>query len=249
DIIVTEDSGLHLLWYCDKIYIKPMPKYLLSYPFWQDCLRNLHQALGTMQTHRKPCASAPGFVRSYVFPIRHESDFRIATNKDSGLLPTSMTWCQWSKFREQIMRINDDDDDDDVSGRYQYGEIRLSRLNLYCKVLLRKLHYHRTHGQYGDYFANLYPSLLFMFALLSIILASMQLSATVKVEEEGAWDQLLAIYRIFGIVMVAISLLLSVGMSLLLVVKVVKEWVFALKMRSRLGSSEKKRQNHGTLEV
>lgn len=48
-----------------------------------------------------------------------------------------------------------DIDDAKVSGRYLYGELRLSRLNIYAPLLLRKFHYEQVHEQYGDYFERL----------------------------------------------------------------------------------------------
>ncbi|KAF2186041.1 hypothetical protein K469DRAFT_574422, partial [Zopfia rhizophila CBS 207.26] len=34
----TEGAGLHLVWHRAKIYIKPMPRCLLSHDFWITCL-------------------------------------------------------------------------------------------------------------------------------------------------------------------------------------------------------------------
>jgi hypothetical protein len=35
EIVVTEDPRLHLVWIYDRVFIKPLPKYLLSHDFWQ----------------------------------------------------------------------------------------------------------------------------------------------------------------------------------------------------------------------
>ncbi|KAH6980614.1 hypothetical protein BKA56DRAFT_585781 [Ilyonectria sp. MPI-CAGE-AT-0026] len=37
-IIVTEDPKLHLVWIHDRIFIKPLPRYITSYAFWRDYL-------------------------------------------------------------------------------------------------------------------------------------------------------------------------------------------------------------------
>ena len=34
-MIVTEHPGLHLVWYYDTIFLKPIPPYLLSRAFWE----------------------------------------------------------------------------------------------------------------------------------------------------------------------------------------------------------------------
>ena len=33
-IIITEEAHLHLVWHYDRIFIKPLPEYLLSHWFW-----------------------------------------------------------------------------------------------------------------------------------------------------------------------------------------------------------------------
>ncbi|KAI9814869.1 MAG: hypothetical protein M1832_005671 [Thelocarpon impressellum] len=34
NLVVAEDPGLHLVWAFERIYVKPMPEYLLSHAFW-----------------------------------------------------------------------------------------------------------------------------------------------------------------------------------------------------------------------
>ena len=67
-----------------------------------------------------------------------------------------------------------------MSGRYRYGELRLTRLNLYAPLLLRKFHYEQVHGQNGDFFGRLYGPVLFVFAVVSIILNAMQVELAVE---------------------------------------------------------------------
>src|ERR1700742_4518037 len=38
NIIITEDPGLHLLWYYDRVFIKPLPPYLTSRTIWSHFL-------------------------------------------------------------------------------------------------------------------------------------------------------------------------------------------------------------------
>ena len=53
-----------------------------------------------------------------------------------------------------------------VSPRYCYGELILTRLNLYAPLLLRKFNFEQTYGQYSDYFARLHGPILFIFAIM-----------------------------------------------------------------------------------
>ncbi|EOD43075.1 hypothetical protein UCRNP2_10231 [Neofusicoccum parvum UCRNP2] len=228
EIVVTEEPKLHLIWFYSKIHVKPLPRYLLSRAFWQDCLLSRKQQLGA--NHPAILASALGFFRSYAHLIRHESDLRIAQDRALALIPDWMGWDQWCLLRAKALEIRNDE----VSGRFQFGEIRLTRLNFYCKFLLRKAYYHRTHRQYGDYFASFYPPLLFLFGIFSIMLASMQLVASVE-ELEERWRHLLGLFRMFSVAIIAVTFMLLIMFVLLLTFKIGSEWIFALRCRYSLG--------------
>jgi hypothetical protein len=68
-----------------------------------------------------------------------------------------MTWEQFCNLTAGLDSIADDQ----VSGRYAYGEIRLTRLNLYAPLLLGKSHFQRVEYQYKEYFALFYGPILF----------------------------------------------------------------------------------------
>lgn len=74
-----------------------------------------------------------------------------------------------------------------VLPRYWYGEIRLTRLNFYARILLRRSHYHRIHCHYSDYFAKFYAPVLIFIGLTSVVLSSLQ----VIVQLEGLADWVL----------------------------------------------------------
>ena len=224
EIILTEEPKLHLVWFYDKIHIKPMPRYLLSRNFWQKHLLDPQQPFAS--THNIILTSALGFLRSYAHLIRHESDLRIAKDKTLALIPNFVSWEQWCLLRAKVLTVQDEE----VSARFRFGEIRLTRLNFYCKFLLSKTYYHRTYRQYGDYFASFYPPLLFLFGIISIMLGSMQLAATVEQLDEH-WRCLLGMFRMFSAVTIAITLLLLVTLLVLLAVKIANEWIFALRCR------------------
>ncbi len=93
--------------------------------------------------------SALGLLRTYYHLIQHESDFQIAC-RDTGLLPSDISWPEFCAFLKGFLEINDCA----VSERYRYGELRLTRLNIYAKILLGKFQYERVHSQYGAFFAR-----------------------------------------------------------------------------------------------
>jgi hypothetical protein len=224
EIMLTEEPKLHLIWFYDKIHIKPMPRYLLSRNFWQKLLLDPQRPLALR--HNIILTSALGFLRSYAHLIEHESDFRIAKDKTLALIPDFVSWEQWRLLRAKVLAVRDEE----VSARFRFGEIRLTRLNFYCKLLLFKAYYHRTHRQYGDYFASFYPPLLFLFGIISIMLGAMQLAATVEQLDEH-WRCLLGLFRMFSAVTIAITFLLVVTLLVLFAVKITNEWIFALRCR------------------
>ncbi|KAI1521384.1 hypothetical protein PtrSN001C_012256 [Pyrenophora tritici-repentis] len=170
EIIVTEEARLHLVWIHDRIFIKPIPRYLLSHDFWEVYF---NQKLGSPDDgSRNLHAAAAGFLRTYRYLIRHESDFYLAQQDSLRLIPKDVDWASFCHFTSDLNGIQDSA----VSRRYCFGELRLTRLNFYAPFLLRKFHFEQVHGQYGDYFARLYGPVLFVFAVVSTILNSMQVA-------------------------------------------------------------------------
>jgi hypothetical protein len=120
-IVITENPNEHLVWNANRIFIKPLPEYLISHEFWTtegSCLiqdRSLYQA-------------ACGFLLSYCWLICTNSDLALA--RDVRLIPSSITWEEWALFVTDLLTRIDPETLDTVSKRYHFGELRLPRLNL-----------------------------------------------------------------------------------------------------------------------
>ena len=59
EIVINENPGLHLVWYYDKIFVKPIPAYFYAKAFWtyiESADPDVYQA-------------AVGFMRSYNFLV------------------------------------------------------------------------------------------------------------------------------------------------------------------------------------
>ncbi|KAL8930013.1 MAG: hypothetical protein Q9172_000245 [Xanthocarpia lactea] len=155
NIVLTEDPGLHLVWETGRIFIKPLPTYLLSHAFWVLYLLN-----GEMSSEQKLVKQAAlGLLRSYHHCIRYESDLRIAQQAHLNLIPPGVTWKQWCDFSSSFDGILDSH----VAPRYHYGKLQLSRLHWLVRIHLRELNYYYIDGGYGDSFARYYGPLLFVF--------------------------------------------------------------------------------------
>lgn len=223
DVIVTESPRLHLVWIHNRVFIKPLPRYLLSHAFWgllADPLR-----LGDQQ--KRILMAAKGFLRTYRYLIQHESDFLLAKQDHLRLIPEDITWPALCRFLNEVNQLSDSE----VSERYHFGELRLSRLNFYAPLLLRRFNYEQVHGQYADYFARLYGPILFIFAIISTILNSMQVEIAVEGVSAANWVTLWPICRWFG----AISLVATAAITLVVIMlwlwMIGSEWVYAIKCR------------------
>lgn len=235
EIVITEDPRLHLVWYHDRIFLKPLPKYLLSHQFWEVYLSS---GIGVRKEQEDLRKAALGFLRTYYHLIQHESDFRIATSENLQLIPSNITYPQFCDFAMHLGSILDGE----VSIRYSYGEIRLTRLNFYCKIFLGKFSFHRVHAQYSDYFATFYGPILFAFAALSVLLSALQLE--IAIESMNTPEQRQHYSRICGwFSQMSLGLVLSLVIWLigLLVYKFVREWVRAIKDRRRLKKATDKK--------
>lgn len=183
-IIITERPDLHLVWYSGRIFIKPIPVCLLNYDFYR---AHVLVPFSDCDLHKE----ARGFLRTYARLIIHESDFNIA--KTINLIPDNVDWSHWCRFIRHIQELKDSD----VSPRYHYGELRLTRLNFYSKLLLNGWSYFEVYYQYTDYFARFLAPYLFMFGATTLVLAAMQTAITADSDSpwksHAAWFSLLSV--------------------------------------------------------
>ncbi|CAP91133.1 Pc13g00640, partial [Penicillium rubens Wisconsin 54-1255] len=175
-IIVTEDPRLHLVWIDDRIFLKTLPQYIMSYVFWDTFLSDPSKYGAEVKLRM----AALGYLRTYFYLIQHESDLRIAKDPALSLVPKEVTWPQFCQFTACFHNITDHE----VSERYHYGEIRLTRLNYYAPVLLGKGHYQRVNHQYRAYFARIQGPVISAFAFFSILLNCMQVSLAASASDE-----------------------------------------------------------------
>jgi hypothetical protein len=223
-IIITEDPRLHLVWIDDRIFLKPLPKYITSYVFWDKFMSDPSK-YGAAAKLRK---AAFGYLRTYFYLIRHESDLRIAQDPALCLIPKEVTWPQFCQFTARFNDIAEDE----VSGRYHYGEIRLTRLNYYAPILLGKSHYQRENYQYRAYFARIQGPLISAFAFFSIVLNCMQVSLAASTSDERYSSALLfaACYWLSTLIGLVTGVLMLM-LVLLFLFKVIREWRFAIAHR------------------
>lgn len=225
EIVITEEPRLHLVWIHHRIFIKPLPLYLLSHAFWDEFLDQPSTRLG--EARARVHASALGFLRTYRRLIRHETDFNIAQQDHLRLIPRDVDWPSFCRFMSELSSI----DDSVVSKRYCYGELRLTRLNFYAPLLLRKFHFEQVHGQYGDFFARLYGPILFVFALVSTVLSSMQVALAAEQLVTVQWVSIWYVSRWFSVLSLLGSALIAGWFVLLWLWMFLDEWVYTVRQK------------------
>lgn len=229
-VVITENPEIHLTWIDNRLYIKPIPKYLLSHSFWMYYLA--HQTSPIPEVSRNDItASIKGFLRSYAHLIKHKSDFRIAESSDDlahQLIPKGIGYSKFTRFISKFEDISDNE----VSERYKFGELRLSRLNLWSPLILHRLAFQKVYTQYGAYFARFFGPLLFVWASLSLALGAFQVLLATQpyftTSLVGSWESLDNTAKGFSVATLVFLLLSTAILLLLLFILILREAFFAL---------------------
>jgi hypothetical protein len=236
-IVAVEDPRLHLVWYYKTIFVKPLPDYLLNHAIWTQFIQPATPVpLGQQQPRYDRYRTAIGFLRSYACLIRHESDYIIAQR--ANLLPKYVSFDRFQKFIYPFRFI----EDVDVSSRYEYGQLRLNRLNamMHAYSFARAVHapcvdkpvpwaYHQQNQQIGQFLRSYTAPFIFVFAMCSLILSSMQVALqargpdTWKVFERVSWG--------FSVATIIFCAVLIVGAVMIVVLILVYQGQFALRMK------------------
>lgn len=221
-VTVSEDPGLHLVRKYDIIFIKPIPHCLFNFTFWVSYLVPGQGGSGAGHRLYDPARlnsctrSALGLLRSYGHLIKHESDFVVA--RSNNLIPRDVSYTQFQYFIHPFRELPDFV----VSPRYEYGHIRMTRLNLAIRVLRPRStgkifpwSYYKLHYHSGQYLAKFAAPLLFLFASFTLILSSMQVGLAAKETYiDGAWDAFGAVSYVFSIC--TLCIIVGIGVSVVM---------------------------------
>ncbi|MCJ1472420.1 hypothetical protein MMC13_001068 [Lambiella insularis] len=241
-IIITENPELHLVWIHDRVYIKPIPKYLLSHAFWNFYLMSKNSPIPE-PSRRDLKRAAQGFLRSYAHLIQHKSDFSLAQDAKHRLLPAKTKHCEFIRFITEFEHLSDHD----VSPRYAFGELRLTRLNFWSKVFLRRFTFQKVDGQYSAYFARFYGPILFVFGIFSVALNSMQVALAVQplIQLSDSWVVFAELARAFAICTLLCVALVVLFLVLVMLALCVRETVYAARDLYRKRMSRRKTLSKG----
>ncbi|KAF9768389.1 hypothetical protein IL306_014331 [Fusarium sp. DS 682] len=227
EIIISELSELHMVWWRNRIFLKPMPAYLLDPDFW---VTNISDTAHLEVTEGNIDAAARGFLFSYAALIAYKSDFGIA--KEHGLLPEEVTWEGWKALTAQVLENHRYDR---VNPRYWYGELRLSRLNkVYAfrkGYLLRGYSRVASHSVYGDLIRDNFSVLAGILGYVVIALTAMQVGLSVdRLVENKAFQDVSYGLTVFTLIVPLIGALL---IFLFVFVMIVSNWRVTKAFESR----------------
>ena len=118
NILLTNRADMHMVTDVRRIYLKPLPDYLLNHNFWSLYL------CPSDDVYR----DAVGLLGTYTYALVHsKADFELA--QSNKLVPDQLSWEQWTQFARSAMtpkaRRNP---------RYLYSELSLARLNWYYRL-------------------------------------------------------------------------------------------------------------------
>lgn len=222
DIIVTENISLHLVWQAKRIFIKPLPKYLLDEGLWTQCLSRVLQDDAEVARHRENVTEcARGFLLTYCALVCYESDFKLA--QKLGLLPAEIVWDKW---RSWVAEIITNCPHERINQRFWYGELRLGRLNkIYRWIGGHVLRGYSTVGSYNDYGELLrenFAAFAIALGYVVIVLTGMQVGlATNHLQQSVAFQ---GASWIFAVISIIAPLAAVAAILLYLLVMVVTNW-------------------------
>ncbi|KAL7789791.1 hypothetical protein V8C37DRAFT_411119 [Trichoderma ceciliae] len=181
-IIVTDRVDLHLMWSAEgRIFIKPLPRYLLSTKFWDDnlicsehCPCQYEPTTACNKRHERSIAH--GLLYTYACLISSDNDFEIAVEK--RLLPKGpdqkpMPWETWKSLARSMLRNHDPAQ---MHPRFRHGELRLTRINAINRII--KLSpfeaYFNSWNDYSSFFRDNLSWIAASTVWLVLVLTAMQ---------------------------------------------------------------------------
>lgn len=217
EILVVEQMDMHLVWTTGRIFIKPVPRFLLYPRFWteylccaQGCSCSVDDDGWPLQCDRRGLrCRALGFLFSYAALISHESDFRIA--EENHLLPQGVQWPAWRMF---VKQLDTEHIYPDIDPRFYYGELRLSRLNKIYFLRTLNCGYMSHWNQYGSCFWDNLAWLAGATVYIAIVLTAMQVGpATDMLKGNNAFQSASYGFTVFSILgpLICVSLIVLVS--------------------------------------
>jgi uncharacterized membrane protein len=203
DVLYTQQMDLHLLKFSTKLMVKPLPEWILCADFWTKHI------CSDPELHKSAC----GFLLSYVWLLVTPIDLKIA--HDLALIPSFVTWHWWKDFVKDFLAPGHVDINTlaQVNKRYQFGDLRLGRINSTYRI--RYFHTNFVRGylygynRYVVFFERNFSWILIVFVFFSLVLSAMQVGqGTKELEDNHSFLRASYVFVVFSMVSVVAVLAL-----------------------------------------
>ena len=213
-VVITERADLHLLWRDDRLFLKPLPDYLLSYNIWE----------GSLLKEQCLSENAKGFLLSYIWLVRRKSDFLIAQREN--LVSKDLAWEQWTAFSTAIFPNINPSGLQGISPRYLYGELRLGRLNLIYRLCHNTRNfktfiygYLEGYQAYSSFIVQNFAWVLTAIVYVTIVLTAMQVGlATTELRDSVLFNRASYGFTVFSLVAPLVIMLVALFVLLILII-------------------------------
>ncbi|KAL4883892.1 hypothetical protein BJY04DRAFT_215784 [Aspergillus karnatakaensis] len=210
EIVLCERMDMHLVWGYGRIYLKPIPQYLLSAKFWETylstggCGCSQDEDQHTVKTQR---SIALGFLFTYAALLPSETDFLLA--QETHLLPSTLTQPQWRALVEQLLSPSPSPSSSQptppiniyttLHRRFHYGELRLSRLNS-ISFLTHQTYHLNPWPSYSAFLRSQLGWLAATTIYIALALTAMQLGlSTSRLAGDGVYMSAAYGFSVFAI--------------------------------------------------
>lgn len=208
EIVVADRIDLHLLWdNGGKLFLKPVPRFLLDPTFWRSNLRcpdacACHNLPADACRGGGPRKVALGFLYTYVCLISSESDFFVAN--ENRLLPrrsndATIEWADWKALARELLEAHDPGH---VHPRFHHAELRLSRINTIHRFTRLPPFdpYIRGWRNYGSLFRDNLAWMAAATIFIALVLTAMQVGlATERLQGNADFQQASYGFTVFAI--------------------------------------------------
>lgn len=210
EIVLAEDLDLHLVWAKSRIFIKPLPDFLLNYNFWETYISC------EPQLHRAAC----GLLYSYFGLIRFSHDLQVA--QECRLVNANLDYRAWAEFARTTLPNLDPYDPETMDARFQYGELRLHRLETIHRYSPWKFSgssifegfSHALNESYVPYMDQ-YNNAVSAFGAFVIVLSAFNLSLSARKNPNPDLQQAAYGFAIFAMILCATLIALFIVLPLI----------------------------------
>jgi hypothetical protein len=235
EIVISDQAELHLTWRESTLYLKPLPKPLLDYNFWES-------KLCSDDTGDDLYKNAAGLILSYIWLISSKQDLAIAHEKN--LVPKGLKWKIWAKFSRDFLKYNNLIGlDTQVAKRYEYGELRVTRLNkiyrfapeMRFKNVVRGYFY--GYNRYSDFLGRNFAWAAVAVLYIGLILTAMQVALGVDQIKDSKQIQNSA-YGFSVLSMVGVTAVSAVALAYVVLVAIINLFYTTRKRKARAKERE-----------